>query len=145
MDSITDNITILYVEDDAIDAEDMEREFQKIKAPLSIIVAKNGVDALDKLLGKNGQNKINPAPKAILLDIRLPKMNGIEFLNSLRANPEFASTPVFIVTSTYSTEDKLAIRDMNVSGCLIKPVQHADVLNIYWCVTAGNDSAQLLF
>jgi CheY-like chemotaxis protein len=138
-------INIFYLEDDEVDVQNLEREFGKVSPTLCIHVAKNGVEALEKLMGTNGKEKISPAPRAILLDINLPKMDGIEFLTKLRQNKEFQKTFVFIVTSTYTTKDKLAIRHLDVSGCIIKPLQRADALNIFWCITSDYQSADVLF
>jgi CheY-like chemotaxis protein len=139
------SINVMYVEDDEVDVLTLEREFSKVNPAFSIHVAKNGFDAFDKLLGRNGQERLDPTPRAILLDINLPKMDGIEFLTELRKHPEFKSTFVFIVTSTYTTKDKLAIRPLSVSGCIIKPLQHADALNIFWCITSDYPAADVLF
>ena len=136
---------ILYVEDDEVDVQHLEREFRKVNAFFNIHVAKNGLDALDKLQGRNGKDKITPTPKAILIDINLPKMGGIEFLDKLRQEDSFQSTFVFVVTSTYTTEDKMALMQLNVSGCIIKPLQHADALNIFWCITSDYQGADVLF
>ena len=145
METSNNNITILYVEDDEVDLLSVEREFKKTKAPVTIHVAKNGLEALNKLQGANGFKKLEPLPNAILLDINLPKMNGIEFLTTLRSNLEFNSIIVFIVTSTYSTTEKLALQELQVSGCIVKPLQHPDALNILWSITADSESAELLF
>lgn len=142
---MSDLINVLYLEDDEVDVQTMEREFGKVNPVISIHIAKNGMDALDKLLGTNGKTKISPAPRAIILDINLPKMNGIEFLTKLREQKEFQHTFVFILTSTYTTKDKLAIQYLNVSGCIIKPLQRSDALNIFWCITSDYQSADVLF
>jgi CheY-like chemotaxis protein len=79
-------IAILHVEDDAVDAMVIERALKKIELNYVLYQAKNGIDALDMLRGVNGKEKIQPVPKIILLDLNMPKMNGIEFLKELRAD-----------------------------------------------------------
>lgn len=137
--------SILYIEDDVVDTESVRRHFAKIKEPVTLFIAKNGIEALNMLLGRNGHEKLHPTPSAILLDINLPKMNGIEFLTALRNEFEFKSTLVFVVTAAFSTKDKLALKDLNIAGCIIKPLQHKDVLNIYWCASSGYQSPNVLF
>lgn len=143
MEKTKPGIKILYVEDDKIDALHLKREFQKIDPSINIEIFSNGIDALDALCGKN--NKFTPHPDVLLLDNNLPQMSGIEFLTTLRAIPKFASLIVFLITSNYTTENKLAVRDLNVSGSIVKPLQHADALNILWCVNSDPTSAELLF
>lgn len=125
-------VDILYVEDDEVDIQDMKREFKKINDLLNIVVANDGVQALDKLCGRNGEKKITPPPKMILLDINMPKMDGIEFLKTIRSNTDFDSVAVYILTVTYTTQDKLALRDLKVTGFIVKPLEYADALEIFW-------------
>lgn len=125
-------IDILYVEDDEVDILSAQREFQNVNSQINIAVARDGVDALNKLYGRNGQEKLDPAPKVILLDINLPKMNGIDFLRTLRADHAFNNIHVYILTASYNTKDKLAMRDLHVTGCIIKPLQYEDAVNVFW-------------
>lgn len=132
MDVMDSSIDILYVEDDEVDILNVEREFQKVNSQINIAVARDGVDALNQLYGRNGQVKLDPAPKVILLDINLPKLNGIDFLRALRADSDFNNIHVYILTASYNTKDKLAISDLRVTGCIIKPLQYEDALNVFW-------------
>lgn len=127
-------VDILYVDDDEVDILGAQREFKRVNNPLNIVVASNGVQALDKLYGRNGEEKLLPAPKVIILDINMPKMSGIEFLKILRADSAFNMVSVYILTISYTTQDKLALRDLNVSGCIVKPLEYADALNIFWAL-----------
>jgi CheY-like chemotaxis protein len=124
------NIDILYIEDDVVDIEGVKRIFKKVKETCTIEIAINGEEALNKLYGRDGQNKI--IPKVILLDINVPKLNGIDLLKIIRKDPTLASTEVFILTNAYTKNDKLAIKDLNVRGQIIKPLEYGDALNIYW-------------
>lgn len=141
----SEQLNLLYVEDDVLDVKNLQREFQKINTPFNIHIAKNGAEALDMLYGKNGYEKIEPAPSAILLDINLPKINGLEFLTKLRQDSHFNSTLVFIVTANYSSKDKIAFSHLNISGCIIKPLERSDALNISWSVTSNFNTAGILF
>jgi len=97
-------------------------------------IAKNGLEALDMLT--NG--KLNPLPKIILLDINMPKMGGIEFLQELRKNPELKSLSVFVMTTSNEESDIVAAYDLNVAGYILKPiafesfVNTVSVLGHYW-------------
>lgn len=128
-------VDILYIEDDIVDTKCMEREFKKVNALLKIDTAKDGIQALNMLYGRNGETKITP--KIILLDINMPKMNGTEFLKTLRSDPNFGIIEVYVLTGSYSTKDKIAMRDMNVSGFIVKPIEYADALNVFWALLHG--------
>jgi CheY-like chemotaxis protein len=138
METLDRSIHILLIEDDEIDQEDIQRTFRKNKIGNPLHTANNGIDALNKLLGKNGEKKLSPTPKIILLDINMPKMNGIEFLKALRADPELNSILVFVLTSSDDDRDKVAAYKLNVAGYILKPLQFADfaqavsVLSLYW-------------
>ncbi|MBI2785976.1 MAG: response regulator [Legionella longbeachae] len=130
MESQENIIDILYIEDDIADVENVKRMFKKVKEPWAIEVALNGETALNKLYGLEGEKKVHP--KVILLDINLPKVNGIDLLKIIRKDPALAFIEVFLLTSTFTSEDKFAIKDLNVRGQIIKPLEYADALNIYW-------------
>lgn len=119
---MTENVTnILLVEDDYLDIMNVERELKKINIEHPIHVARNGREALNMLRGE-GTEKISPAPSVILLDINMPKMNGLEFLEELRREPEFSHIPVFIMTTSNEETDRMAAQRLNVSGYIVKPL-----------------------
>lgn len=119
---MTEKITnILLVEDDYLDIMNVERELKKIGISQPLHVARNGREAL-KMLRGNGVEKITPAPKVILLDINMPKMNGIEFLTELRHDPEFSHIPVFIMTTSNEETDRMSAQKLQVSGYILKPL-----------------------
>ncbi len=114
-------VNILLVEDDYLDIMNVERELKKINIAHPIHVARNGKEAFDMLKG-NGVEKISPAPSLILLDINMPKMNGLEFLTELRHDPEFSHLPVFIMTTSNEESDRFAAQKLNVTGYIVKPL-----------------------
>ena len=114
-------VNILLVEDDYLDIMNVERELKKINIDHPIHVARNGREALSMLRGE-GTEKISPAPSVILLDINMPKMNGIEFLTELRLEPEFSHIPVFIMTTSNEETDRMAAQRLNVAGYIVKPL-----------------------
>ncbi|MFT2008437.1 response regulator [Pontibacter sp. 13R65] len=115
-------VNILLVEDDYLDIMNVERELKKINVNHPIHVARNGKDALNMLRGGEGEDRISPAPSVILLDINMPKMNGLEFLAELRREPEFSHIPVFIMTTSNEESDRFAAQKLNVAGYIVKPL-----------------------
>lgn len=114
-------VNILLVEDDYLDIMNVERELKRINIDHPVHVARNGREALSMLRG-DGTPKISPAPSVILLDINMPKMNGIEFLTELRREPEFSHIPVFIMTTSNEETDRMAAQRLNVAGYIVKPL-----------------------
>ncbi|SNR40765.1 MULTISPECIES: response regulator [Hymenobacter] len=113
--------TILLVEDDQMDVMNVQRELRKHNVNVPLHVARNGREALNMLRGENGQAKI-PMPNVIMLDINMPRMNGLELLEILRADPEFVDLNVFITTTSDLESDRLKAQDLAVSGYIIKPL-----------------------
>ena len=115
-------VNILLVEDDYLDIMNVERELSKINVTLPLLVARNGREALNMLRGTEGSEKITPAPSVILLDINMPRMNGLEFLAEMRREPEFSHIPVFIMTTSNEDIDRMAAQRLNVTGYIVKPL-----------------------
>lgn len=134
-------INILHVEDDDVDAMVMERALKKCDLKFNLFKAKNGIEALDLLRGTNGKEKITPRPKIILLDLNMPKMNGIEFLRELRNDSELKSISVFVMTTSSDERDRTDAHNLNVAGYMIKPISLEDytqvvsTLNSFWKIT----------
>jgi len=125
---------ILLVDDDEVDVMNVQRAFQKNRLANPIHVATNGLEALEKL--RDGS--IAGSRRLVLLDLNMPKMNGIEFLRALRADPELQTTSVVVLTTSNEDRDKVEAYRLNVAGYLLKPVtfvSFVDVmaaLNKYW-------------
>lgn len=129
---------ILLIEDDHVDVMNVQRAFKKNNIENPLHLANNGIEALDLLRGTEGREKIIPTPRIILLDINMPKMNGIEFLRELRADPVLRSITVFIMTTSNDDTDKIEAYNLNVAGYIVKPVSFekfvnaVSVLKSYW-------------
>jgi CheY-like chemotaxis protein len=127
-------LNILLVEDDEIDVMNVKRAFQKNNITNPLYVAGNGVEALQSL--RSGT--VPAHRRMVLLDLNMPRMNGIEFLRELRADPDLAPTPVVVLTTSNNDRDKVDAYGLNVAGYLLKPVTFADfaelmaALNKYW-------------
>ncbi len=131
-------ISILLVEDDEVDVMNIQRAFKKNHITNPLHVVGNGLEALARLRGTDKQEKLHPTPKIILLDINMPKMNGIEFLTKLRADPELRAISVFVLTTSDEEKDRVAAYDMNVAGYILKPVESdkfmeaVRILDVFW-------------
>ena len=117
--SYGDEIQILLVEDDDIDIRAIKRAFNKYGITNDVTVATDGVEALDMLRGENGHLPL-PRPYLILLDLNMPRMGGLEFLETIRLEPTLRDSIVFVLTSSESDRDILSAYDQNVAGYIIK-------------------------
>ena len=113
--------SILLVEDDQMDVMNVQRELRRQNIDVPVVHARNGREALNLLRGENGEARI-ARPNLVLLDINMPRMNGLELLEALRADPDFASLNVFIMTTSDLESDRFKARDLAVSGYIIKPL-----------------------
>ncbi len=129
-------IDILLVEDDAVDVMTVQRAFKKSKVSNPLHIAGNGIEALDLL--RSVESPIRSSRCLILLDLNMPKMNGIEFLKELRQDPEFRKMPVIVLTTSDQEKDRVEAYNLHVAGYILKPVTFAKfvevvtVLNHYW-------------
>ena len=130
-------VNILLVEDNAIDREGVRRAFARHRISNPIHDAIDGVEALDVLRGANGKVAL-PRPHIILLDINMPRMNGVEFLQRLRADEHLHDSVVFVLTTSSSEEEKMAAYDLNVAGYIVKSnvgpgfIRLVELLERYW-------------
>lgn len=129
-------LNILLVEDDEVDVLNVRRAFQKNHITNPLFVASNGIEALEQLRGK----MIPRDRRIVLLDLNMPKMNGIEFLQELRRDPELRVTPVVVLTTSNDERDRIEAYNLNVAGYLLKPVTFSNfcevmtTLNKYWAL-----------
>jgi len=130
-------VNILLVEDDEVDIMNVQRAFKKNRITNALYITRNGLEALELLRGKGGQ-VVSPLPKIILLDINMPKMGGIEFLQELRKDEKLKSLSVFVMTTSNEDKDKIAAYNLNVAGYILKPlsfesfVNAVAILSHYW-------------
>jgi CheY-like chemotaxis protein len=127
-------LNILLVGDDHVDVMNVKRAFEKNRITNPLYVAGDGLEALEML--RTG--KLPSTRRLILLDLNMPRMNGIEFLRALRQDPELQHTPVVILTTSNAERDKIEAYNLNVAGYLLKPVTFLNfveltaALNKYW-------------
>ncbi len=128
-------MTILLVEDDEVDIMNVKRAFKKNNISNPLLVAHNGLEALDLLRS----TAVDAAkPKIVLLDLNMPKMGGIEFLKEIRQDPDLALLSVFVMTTSNEDGDKIDAFNLNVAGYILKPlsmdrfIAAVSTLNSYW-------------
>ena len=114
----TKPVHILLVEDDNIDAKAFLRAMQKLKISNPVTVARDGVEGWELLKGEGGQ-KI-PRPNLVILDINMPRMNGLELLRKIREDAELRNLIVFVLTTSNDDQDKFEAYDLNVAGYMLK-------------------------
>lgn len=142
MTTLADNITtkalnIVLVEDDDGDAKAVKRAFHKAKISNTIIRAEDGIDALEMLRGENGKEKV-PGPFILLVDLNMPRMNGIELVKEIRKDAKLKKSIIFILTTSKREEDMSAAYELNVTGYIVKETAGRDFLNLvdmidsYW-------------
>lgn len=112
--------TILLVEDDYLDVMSVQRTLQKLNAEHNLYVAHNGVDALEFLNGSERREKI--LPDIILLDLNMPKMNGLEFLGIIKNYYSLKNIKIFVMTTSDEEYDLVATQQLGVSGYIVKPL-----------------------
>ena len=127
-------VTFLLVEDDDVDAITLERTFKKLKIANTLVRACDGLEALEIL--KAGSIS---SPFIILLDLQMPRMNGLEFLETIRKDPKYASSIVVVLTTSKADEDMISSYKYNIAGYFLKSAtaEFLDVvtlLDAYWKV-----------
>lgn len=130
---------LLHVEDDDLCIMGLARAFKKAKIANPVSFAHDGVEALEILRGTNGRQRL-PRPYLILLDLNMPRMGGIEFLQELREDEDLKKSVVFIMTTSDADEDKLRTYNLGVAGYILKTnpanafLEATALLDVYWRV-----------
>jgi len=129
---------ILLVEDDRVDVMNVRRSFKKANIVNPLFTAQNGLEALDILRGTSEDIQMPESRRLVLLDLNMPKMGGLEFLQELRADPQLKPTPVIVLTTSDQEKDRVEAYNLNVAGYILKPVTFDNfagvmaALNRYW-------------
>lgn len=113
---------ILLVEDDELDIISVQRSLKKLDIEYELHTAYNGKEALAMLTDEKSPIE----PDVILLDLNMPKMNGIEFLTTIRNNPSLKHLDVFIMTTSAESVDRTTTEQIGISGYIIKPLNYQD-------------------
>ena len=127
---------VLLVEDDSVDAMTVKRSLQDLGAKTLLVRSTNGEEALEYL-----RNEDNEMPCIILLDLNMPKMNGIEFLKVIKADERLKKIPVIVLTTSKEDRDVVDSFELSVAGYMIKPVDYKQfveamrTLHMYWSLS----------
>ena len=127
---------ILLVEDDSVDAMTVKRALKDLNVTNRLVHTPNGKEAFEYLTGEG-----NKRPYIILLDLNMPKMNGVEFLKVIKANDVLKTIPVVVLTTSQDTEDKFETFELSAAGYIVKPadykkfVEAMRAINIYWTLS----------
>jgi two-component system, response regulator len=135
-----DIVEVLLVEDNPRDAELTIRALKRHNLANQLFHVEDGAEALDFLFGRGKYEgrPIDPSPKVVLLDLKLPKVNGLEVLQSMKGDPRLRTIPVVMVTSSAEDPDIKAAYNLGANGYVIKPVQFDSFMEamskvgIYW-------------
>ena len=127
---------IMLVEDDQVDAMTVKRALKEIHVTNRLDIVGNGEEALSFL-----RNPENEKPGIILLDLNMPKMNGIEFLKIAKKDKTLKRIPVVVLTTSKTEQDKVDSYDLGVAGYMIKPVDYRKfvevvrTIDLYWTLS----------
>jgi two-component system response regulator len=142
--------TILLVEDNPDDEELTVRALERNHIANKVVVARDGQDALDYMFGAGtwSGRDVEDIPSVILLDLHLPKINGLEVLRQIRADPRTALAPIVILTSSMEQQDLIRGYGLGANSYVRKPVEFEQFvkavgqLGLYWLVM--NEVPQLV-
>lgn len=127
---------VLLVEDDQVDAMTVKRAFKEINVKNRLEIVNNGVEALSYL-----RNSENEKPCVVLLDLNMPKMNGIEFLRAVKQDRRLRKIPVIVLTTSEEERDRVNSFDLGVAGYMVKPVDYkkfvdvVQTISLYWTLS----------
>ncbi len=132
------NTRMLLVEDEPNDIELIQLALENYRFMEQMDIVEDGEQALQYLFGTGGDNLKQPLPRLILLDLKLPKMNGIQVLEAIRRNPRTKNLVVVVMTSSAEDTDIQSCYDLGVNSYLIKPFDFQQFIDIarqvgfYW-------------
>jgi CheY-like chemotaxis protein len=127
---------VLLVEDDSVDAMTVRRAFKDLKILNPLAHSGNGEEGLEYL-----RNQSNEKPCVILLDLNMPKMNGTEFLQVVKADTDLRKIPVVVLTTSREEFDIVQSFQLSVAGYIVKPVDYKNfveairTIDLYWTLS----------
>lgn len=132
-------VEILLVEDNPTDAELAIRALRKKNLANSLVWVRDGAEAIDFIFSKGQyQHRAHGSPKLILLDLKLPKVDGIEVLRTVKSDPEARSIPIVMLTSSHEERDIVDSYELGVNSYIVKPVdfekfvEMVTQVGLYW-------------
>ena len=138
---MTDLKRVLLVEDNPNDVELTMAAFQESHLANEVVVATDGAEALDYLFRKGAfAGRLPGNPAVVLLDLKLPKVNGLQVLESVRKEPEMRALPIVVLTSSREEPDLKRCYELGVNAYVVKPVDFGDFiravgnLGVFWAL-----------
>ncbi|GAB4439950.1 MAG: response regulator [Chloroflexi bacterium OHK40] len=132
-------LNILLVDDDDVDVMNVQRAFKKNNILNPLFIARDGVEALE-MLRADEPGGLPKERRLVLLDLNMPRMNGLELLRHIRDDPALRSLTVIVLTTSDDERDKVDAYNLNVAGYIVKPVtfvafvEAMAALNKYWSI-----------
>jgi CheY-like chemotaxis protein len=133
---------ILLVEDDPNDVELTLSALNENRVANGVVVARDGEEALDYLFRRGAYESREPdAPAVVLLDLKLPKVSGMEVLESIKDDPQLRTLPVVVLTSSREEQDLVRSYDLGTNAYVVKPVDFQDFIEavgqvgLFWVIT----------
>jgi CheY-like chemotaxis protein len=139
MNDQTKPVKILLVEDDSIDVKAFQRAMSKLKISNPVQISRDGVEAWE-YLQETVANDDAETPSLVILDINMPRMNGLELLSKIRGDDNLRHLIVFMLTTSNDEKDKFEAFDMNVAGYMLKSdmgnsfIRAVELIDSYWRV-----------
>jgi CheY-like chemotaxis protein len=138
---MNDPVPILLVEDSPADVELTLRAFRRKRLSNPVAVARDGEEALDYVHRRRAFADRAPVPGVILLDLRLPKVDGLEVLRQLKQHEVYRTVPVVVLTTSAEDRDVKASYELGAASYIVKPVEFekfqevVERINLYWILT----------
>jgi CheY-like chemotaxis protein len=138
-------VHILLAEDDRIDAKAFLRAMEKLRIQNPVTVAQDGLEAWEILKGINGHAPF-PRPNLVVLDLNMPRLNGLELLDRIRDDDDLRDTIVFMLTTSNDEVDKMAAYNLNVAGYMLKSdvgnsfIRAVQLVDNFWRVVEFPDA-----
>jgi len=139
MSDINETVHILLAEDDLIDEKAFLRAIEKLRIRNPVTVARDGLEAWNILKGTDGKAPL-PRPNLLVLDINMPRMNGLELLERIRDDADLHDSIVFMLTTSNDDADKIEAFNLNVAGYMLKSdvgnsfIKALELVDNYWRV-----------
>ncbi len=136
-------VEVLVVEDDPADLELTLRALKRHNVVNEILVARDGVEAFRVLFGEDDNTPMNPPPRVVLLDLKLPKVSGLDVLRRIKADPRTRRIPVVMLTASRESKDIAACYEAGANSYIVKPVRFEEfveamrVVGLFWMVIAS--------
>ena len=128
--------SVMLVEDDNVDVMTVKRAFKDLNIKNQLIITPNGEEALEYL-----NNDDNTTPSIILLDLNMPKMNGLEFLRIIKTDENLKKIPVIVLTTSSQQEDIIESFNFGIAGYIVKSLDYTEfteaikTINLYWTLS----------